>query len=296
LSSIDNSTMYAFSDITTPNSKAKGNNDETEKYPNTPLQRYMQELQQYQHESMASIYTHTVDRPCLHNMCESNIDGDYFLTSCRQPLSFLPFGKGAGGFGGDETNDGDDWMIHQDSVLPMAGAYTVPTDCEYCGSQHVSMCDPTTCERPKLFFKKRRPPFCQPDPQEWDPVTEFRITNSTQEEKEGNSKKEEIEQNESYFVDDREFKQLIHQTDSSTSPSKSVKNHPYYPSIPSTATTTSTMATEPISKQNETDQFDNNDISFTQARPPTPMAWMMHEFFGIQKNNTTPSKERVMVT
>mmetsp|Transcript_24902 Transcript_24902/g.37844 ORF Transcript_24902/g.37844 Transcript_24902/m.37844 type:complete len:201 (+) Transcript_24902:154-756(+) len=131
---------------------------------NTPISKYLQELQDYQRDSMSTLYTHTVDRPCLGG-CE-NDEIDLFL-SCRQlqPLSFLPFVKH------DETReDVDSWV----DPLPVAGAYTIPTECEYCGAKHVSECDPELCQRPRLFFQKKRPPFCQND-KKWDPVTDFAI-------------------------------------------------------------------------------------------------------------------------
>mmetsp|Transcript_31357 Transcript_31357/g.35670 ORF Transcript_31357/g.35670 Transcript_31357/m.35670 type:complete len:288 (+) Transcript_31357:305-1168(+) len=287
--------MPTFDNFSSPNAKSNGDNnsnDETKKYPNTPLQRYMQELQQYQRESVASIYTHAVDRPCLRNMCEAETDGDYFLT-CHQPLSFLPFVKGGNGaFGGGETNEGDDWIMQEDSVLPMAGAYTVPSNCEYCGSVHVSMCDPITCQRPKLFFRKKCPPFCRPDSQKWDPITEFEITVKEEEKEEDNKNKDQLEQNNPLLVNVKEFKQFLDQS-SLHSPSKSVKHYPYYP-IPTTATTTSTITTTPVTKQEEAEQFNSKNIPFTKVIPTTPMAWMMREFFGIQKNKAT--QESAVVT
>ena len=58
-------------------------------------------------------------------------------------------------------------------VLP-AGAYVLPTFCEYCHAAHTSQCT-ADCRRPALYFQKKRPPFCPPDPKLWDPVTdEFR--------------------------------------------------------------------------------------------------------------------------
>ena len=50
---------------------------------------------------------------------------------------------------------------------------SVQTSCEYCGASHTSLCSPH-CQRPKLYFRKKRPPFCN-HPERWDPVTGYEI-------------------------------------------------------------------------------------------------------------------------
>uniref|UniRef100_A0A7S2UNC0 Uncharacterized protein n=1 Tax=Attheya septentrionalis TaxID=420275 RepID=A0A7S2UNC0_9STRA len=42
--------------------------------------------------------------------------------------------------------------------------------CEYCACASVTNCGPT-CQRPKLYFLKQKPPFCSPDG--WDPDSEY---------------------------------------------------------------------------------------------------------------------------
>lgn len=81
---------------------------------------------------------------------------------CRRPDEFLSF------FREHHTSEGVDVQ-----VMP-AGAYVVPTFCEYCQAPHISKCT-TTCERPKLFFQKKRPPFAKKDPLKWDPDTDDAI-------------------------------------------------------------------------------------------------------------------------
>ena len=62
---------------------------------------------------------------------------------------------------------------NDDDHMPPPGAYVVQTNCEYCGASHIRLCTPE-CQRPKLFFRKKRPPFC-PHPERWDPHTEYAI-------------------------------------------------------------------------------------------------------------------------
>ena len=51
--------------------------------------------------------------------------------------------------------------------------YMVPTSCEYCGAKETSQCSSNpSCSRPKLYFQKKRPPFCKRDPERWDPETD----------------------------------------------------------------------------------------------------------------------------
>lgn len=53
-----------------------------------------------------------------------------------------------------------------------AGMYVVPTFCEYCGAPETTLCHAETCPRPRLFFAKKRPPFCQRNAQVWDETTD----------------------------------------------------------------------------------------------------------------------------
>lgn len=55
-----------------------------------------------------------------------------------------------------------------------AGAYVLPTFCEYCKASNKAFC-PSHCERPKLFFQKKRPPFCKLNPNMWNPQNDFAL-------------------------------------------------------------------------------------------------------------------------
>ena len=72
-------------------------------------------------------------------------------------------------------------MFHEQSdregvenVLP-PGMYTIPKTCEYCGAESTDLCT-DTCQRPKSFFRKQRPPFCPSDAEKWEPSTDYEIS------------------------------------------------------------------------------------------------------------------------
>lgn len=116
---------------------------------------------------MKKIYDSTIEGAChgtsLPTICQIRLEDQLdVLTNCRQPLSFLSF------FHEHNTPQGVGV-----EVLP-AGAYVVPTFCEYCGSAHISQCG-SNCRRPKLYFQKKRPPFQPLDPEKWDPRTSHAI-------------------------------------------------------------------------------------------------------------------------
>jgi hypothetical protein len=84
---------------------------------------------------------------------------------CRQPLSFLSFFR-------DRDVD-----VDPESSAPElpAGAYMMPTGCEYCGAEDTEQCDAKSCRRPNLYFQKKRPPLCQQDSQCWDVATDHAL-------------------------------------------------------------------------------------------------------------------------
>jgi hypothetical protein len=59
-------------------------------------------------------------------------------------------------------------------LLP-AGAYLMPTECEYCGKINTNLCCPETCQRPNLYLQKKRPPFGRPNCDKWDPISDHAI-------------------------------------------------------------------------------------------------------------------------
>jgi hypothetical protein len=85
---------------------------------------------------------------------------------CQQPKAFwdqmFPHGS--------QQHDDDDGTM--DGAIPM-GMFVVPQYCEYCGASHTRLCPPS-CQRPKLFFQKKRPPFCN-QRHEWDAHTEYAL-------------------------------------------------------------------------------------------------------------------------
>ena len=99
-------------------------------------------------------------RHAVHSIQYSINQPTNFHQHCRQPMAFLSF------FREHATEDSVGM-----EVLP-AGAYVLPTFCEYCGASHISQCVPGQCQRPALYFQKKRPPFCKPDKQKWDPQTD----------------------------------------------------------------------------------------------------------------------------
>lgn len=73
-----------------------------------------------------------------------------------------------------------DDVVHHD-LLP--GMHELPRTCEYCGASDTDLCT-AECQRPKSFFRKKRPPFCPPDSTQWDPVTDYELEKPRPEPKE----------------------------------------------------------------------------------------------------------------
>ncbi|GKY99845.1 hypothetical protein MPSEU_000938300 [Mayamaea pseudoterrestris] len=120
------------------------------------------------------VFDTTVDGPCrgvTYRMPESfcatmNLEDQLdLLGHCRRPLEFLSL------FSRDESSS-----EQRVEVLPVAaGMYVVPTFCEYCGAAQTSLCDSKQCQRPRLYFQKKRPPFAKRDDKKWDAATDFAL-------------------------------------------------------------------------------------------------------------------------
>ena len=65
------------------------------------------------------------------------------------------------------------------------GMYTIPKSCEYCGAESTDQCT-ESCQRPKSFFRKQRPPFSPPGPQ-WDSKTDYEIVVEEEEDEKNES-------------------------------------------------------------------------------------------------------------
>jgi hypothetical protein len=89
-----------------------------------------------------------------------------FVTQCRYPRDFLAIfhdhDHGVECHGGECNGEVDHALF-----------YHVPSTCEYCGSRSLHEC-PESCQRPKLLFAKKRPPFCKKGPN-WDAKTDHKI-------------------------------------------------------------------------------------------------------------------------
>ncbi len=59
-------------------------------------------------------------------------------------------------------------------LLP-AGAYMMPTECEYCGESDTKLCCAETCQRPSYYLQKKRPPFSKRDSHVWHPISDHAI-------------------------------------------------------------------------------------------------------------------------
>lgn len=114
---------------------------------------------------LKNLFDQTVHGACqMPTICHGSIEDqlDVFM-NCRQPLAMFSF------FRENKTRESAGVEI-----LP-AGAYVLPTFCEYCKSPNTRQCPPH-CERPKLYFQKKRPPFQKLDPNLWNPQTDFALT------------------------------------------------------------------------------------------------------------------------
>ena len=110
-------------------------------------------------EAMSSLYATTVDAPCQRVQELENTIQNSFL-HCQQ-FDFLHFLK---------TEEG-----HVDESVYARNAPIGPSHCEYCGAASTELCGPG-CERPRLFFRNKRPPFGRKE--EWDSSTEYRLRNA----------------------------------------------------------------------------------------------------------------------
>jgi hypothetical protein len=133
-------------------------NEQTESDTNQPSGSGDKNAQStsYFTEAMSSLYATTVDAPCrrVHEL-EHTIQESFL--NCQQ-FDFLHFLK---------TEEG-----HVDESVYARNAPIGPPHCEYCGAASTELCGPG-CERPRLFFRNKRPPFGRKE--EWDSSTGYRL-------------------------------------------------------------------------------------------------------------------------
>lgn len=146
---------------TTAPASLEATKKEEEGSPRSPISKYLHDVGERQREAIDRIYHNTLDGSCLPSCGDDLEDQMDMLMRCRQPLDFFPFFE--------ETRD----FSEVDDDVTHVGAYVAPRSCEYCGAPTVSLCS-SSCQRPKLYFRKKRPPFCPPG-EKWDPETDYEV-------------------------------------------------------------------------------------------------------------------------
>mmetsp|Transcript_26134 Transcript_26134/g.38298 ORF Transcript_26134/g.38298 Transcript_26134/m.38298 type:complete len:171 (-) Transcript_26134:1464-1976(-) len=119
------------------------------------LSAYLRRMGDMPRDAFEKMFDNSVDRTCSISCEPSN-----YLMGCGQ--NFLPF---------HVVEDSEEGHVE---VIPAPGMYLVPLHCEYCGAERTQDCVPE-CQRPKLFFRKKRPPFCPRAIDKWDPDTDYMI-------------------------------------------------------------------------------------------------------------------------
>lgn len=130
----------------------------------TPLlmYQYIQKLGDRQKRALEKFYHTAVEAPCKFldtttNKCE---DADLRYFNCTF------FHQHARQYEYEEYDDMDEVMDMNNMVMdngampdPFDRNIIGPKSCEYCHAPSTLECDPNTCERPPLYFLKKRPPF-----------------------------------------------------------------------------------------------------------------------------------------
>mmetsp|Transcript_3714 Transcript_3714/g.5084 ORF Transcript_3714/g.5084 Transcript_3714/m.5084 type:complete len:278 (-) Transcript_3714:2-835(-) len=123
----------------------------------TPLLVFLQQLGGSQREALQKVYDTTIDIPCQSFSKCDNYMGDI---KCN-----IPFLHESGSLSRLREQKGYD---------PFDRDIVGPKSCEFCDAPSLTLCK-STCERPKTFLQKKRPPFESMD--QWDPVTEYKLEN-----------------------------------------------------------------------------------------------------------------------
>ncbi len=110
------------------------------------MYQYLQQLGDRQREIMEQFYHSAVEKPCGGDpRCGEDAFQDMSYIGCTF-LSPKPHHYAA-----DIPNDFSDPCFNPNIVGPKS--------CEYCKASTTLECDPKTCDRPPLYFLKKRPAF-----------------------------------------------------------------------------------------------------------------------------------------
>ena len=118
------------------------------------MYQYLQQLGDKQKAVIENFYHAALDKPCGSVeaiKCEDSL-GNMSYFGC----SFLsPFDHSSDRFAsGTERENG--YQKSRESYNPNIVG---PKSCEYCKARTTLECDSKTCDRPKLYFLKKQPPF-----------------------------------------------------------------------------------------------------------------------------------------
>jgi hypothetical protein len=117
------------------------------------MYQYLQQLGDRQKEAIEKFY-HALDKPCgdVEGIkCEDSLSNmTYFGCSFLSPVEDMQTRSVSGG----EVENG-----FQKCREPYNPNIVGPKSCEYCRAKSTLDCDPRNCERPKLYFIKKKPPF-----------------------------------------------------------------------------------------------------------------------------------------
>lgn len=105
------------------------------------MYEYLQQLGDRQKQAIEQFYHSALEKPCGGTIkCEDSFGGiGYLGCSFLSPKHHH--------FTADDPHD------------PFNPNIVGPKSCEYCHAETTLECDPKTCDRPKLFFSKKEPPF-----------------------------------------------------------------------------------------------------------------------------------------
>lgn len=118
------------------------------------MYQYLQQLGDKQKQVVENFYHSALDKPCGNiqgiKCDESFKDMTYFGCSFLSPVEDL---QGRSASWGEEENG------YQKYREPYNPNVVGPKSCEYCKAKTTLDCDPVSCDRPKLYFIKKKPPF-----------------------------------------------------------------------------------------------------------------------------------------